>query len=193
MSGGLRRAIVIDCDPGLDDTVALALAAASPELAITAVTTVAGNATIERVTDNALSACATLGLRSPVFSGSSRPLRLKAGYATEIWGGDGSLGLKRPRRGAVSESAFDYLARTLRQAADHSVLFCLLGPLTNLAQLLHREPGLAAKIDRLMIMGGGTGQGQRHRLPPSSTSGSIPMPPGRSSPRRSRPSSSPTI
>ena len=155
----MRRAIVIDCDPGLDDTVALALAAASPELAITAVTTVAGNTTIERVTDNALSACASLGLKSPVVAGSSRPLRLKAAYATEVWGGTGSLGLKRPRRGAVSEPAFDYLARTLRQAAEHSVLFCLLGPLTNLAQLLLKEPGLASKIDRLMIMGGALGKG----------------------------------
>jgi inosine-uridine nucleoside N-ribohydrolase len=155
----VRRAIVIDCDPGLDDIVALSLAAASPELAITAVTTVAGNASIERVTDNALSACATLGLKAPVFAGSSRPLRLKASYATEIWGGDGNLGLKRPRRGAVSESAFDYLSRTLREAADHSVLFCLLGPLTNLAQLLLKEPVLALKIDRLMIMGGALGKG----------------------------------
>jgi inosine-uridine nucleoside N-ribohydrolase len=159
MSGDMRRAIIIDCDPGLDDIVALALAAASPELAITAVTTVAGNTTVERTTDNALSACATLGLRSPVFAGSGRPLRLKASYATKIWGGDGNLGLKRPRRGAVSESAFDYLSRALRQAADHSVLFCLLGPLTNLAQLLLKEPGLATKIDRLMIMGGALGKG----------------------------------
>lgn len=159
MSAEVRRAIVIDCDPGLDDTVALALAAASPELAITAVTIVAGNTTVERATDNALSACATLGIKSPVFSGSARPLRLKANYATDVWGGDGNLGLKRPRRGAVSESAFEYLSRTLRQAADHSVLFCLLGPLTNLAQLLHKEPALAAKIDRLMIMGGALGKG----------------------------------
>jgi inosine-uridine nucleoside N-ribohydrolase len=159
MSGELRRAIVIDCDPGLDDIVALALAAASPELAITAITTVAGNASIERVTDNALSACATLGLKLPVYAGSDRPLRLKASYASELWGGDGTLGLKRPRRGAVSESAFDYLARTLRQAADHSVLFCHLGPLTNLAHLLQKEPSLAAKIDRLLIMGGALGKG----------------------------------
>ncbi len=155
----MRRAIVIDCDPGLDDTVALALAAASPELAITAVTTVAGNSTIERTTDNALSACATLGLKSPVFAGSDRPLRLKASYATDVWGGDCDLGLKRPRRGAISESAFDYLTRTLREAADHSVLFCLLGPLTNVAQLLLKQPGLQAKIDRLMIMGGALGKG----------------------------------
>jgi inosine-uridine nucleoside N-ribohydrolase len=154
-----QRTIIIDCDPGLDDIVALALAAASPELAIAAITTVAGNAPIERVTDNALSACATLGVKSPVFAGSDRPLRLKPGYATEVWGGDGGLGLKRPRRGAVSESAFDYLVRTLAQAADHSVLMCLLGPLTNLAHLLLKEPALAAKIDRLMIMGGALGKG----------------------------------
>jgi inosine-uridine nucleoside N-ribohydrolase len=159
MPGDKRRPIYIDCDPGLDDAVAIALAAAARELDIAAVTTAAGNTTIDRVTDNALSLCATLGLKTPVYAGAGGPLRGKAHYGTEIWGGDGSLGLKRPRRGAVSEPAADFLCRALKEAEDHSVLMCCLAPLTNLALVLSREPRLAEKIDRLMLMGGALGKG----------------------------------
>lgn len=154
-----KRSIYIDCDPGLDDTVALALASASPELDIASITTVAGNASIDLTTDNALSLCAALKLRTPVYAGSDHPLRMKSSYAHEIWGGTGKLGLKRPRRGAVSEPAVDYLARMLSASADYSVLMCLLGPLTNLAHVLQRQPQLAQKIDRLLIMGGALGKG----------------------------------
>jgi purine nucleosidase len=154
-----KRSILIDCDPGLDDTVAIALAAASDELDIAAITTVAGNATVERTTDNALSACATLGLQTPVYAGAAQPLRVKSAYAFEIWGGDGDLGLKRPRRGALSESAVDFLLRSFTEAPDGSILMCLLGPLTNLAHVLQRDSALARKIDRLLVMGGALGKG----------------------------------
>jgi inosine-uridine nucleoside N-ribohydrolase len=159
MGRGRKRSIYIDCDPGLDDAVAIALAAAAPELEIAAVTTVAGNATLERVTDNALSLCASLGLKVPVYAGADHPLRGKPHYGTDIWGGDGGLGLKRPRRGAMSEPAVEFLFRTLDEAEDRSILMCLLAPLTNLALVLGREPRLARKIDRLMVMGGALGKG----------------------------------
>jgi inosine-uridine nucleoside N-ribohydrolase len=159
MQGDRKRSIYIDCDPGLDDAVALALAAAADELDITAVTTAAGNATIERVTDNALSLCATLRLKTPVYAGADHPLRVKSHFGTQIWGGDGSLGLKRPRRGAVSEGAAEFLLRTLKDAADRSILICCLAPLTNLAKVLLLEPRLAEKIERLMLMGCALGKG----------------------------------
>jgi inosine-uridine nucleoside N-ribohydrolase len=159
MRGDRKRSIYIDCDPGLDDAVAIALAAAAPELDVAAVTTVAGNTTLERVTDNALSLCASLGLKTPVYAGADQPLRGKPHYGTDIWGGDGGLGLKRPRRGAVSEPAVEFLFRTLDEAQDRSILMCLLAPLTNLALVLGREPRLARKIDRLMVMGGALGKG----------------------------------
>jgi inosine-uridine nucleoside N-ribohydrolase len=159
MSGDKKRSIYIDCDPGLDDAVAIALAAASGELDIAAVTTTAGNSTIDRVTDNALSLCATLGLKTPVYAGADRPLRGKPHFATDLWGGDGTLGLKRPRRGAVSEPAIDFLLRALKEAEDRSVLMCCLAPLTNLASVFLREPRLVGKIDRLMVMGGALGKG----------------------------------
>jgi inosine-uridine nucleoside N-ribohydrolase len=159
MPGIRKRAIYIDCDPGLDDAVAIALAAAAEEFQMAALTTVAGNAAIERTTDNALSLCAALGLETPVYAGADRPLRVKPHFGTDIWGGDGSLGLKRPRRGALPESAAEFLFRTLKEAEDRSMLMCCLGPLTNLAMVLLREPRLEAKIDRLLLMGGALGKG----------------------------------
>jgi len=163
MRGDKKRSIYIDCDPGLDDAVAVALAASAPEVEIAAVTTVAGNATLERVTDNALSLCASLGLKAPVYAGAEHPLRSKPHYGTDLWGDDGTLGLKRPRRGAVSEPAADFLFRTLTDAPDRSILMCLLAPLTNLAIVLGREPRLSRKIDRLMVMGGALGKGNATR------------------------------
>ena len=159
MSGERKRQIYIDCDPGLDDAVAIALAACSPELEIAAFTVTAGNAALERTMDNALSVTAALGLKAPVHAGADRPLRVKAHPGTEIWGGDGSLSLKRPRRSASNEAAADALHRIMKNAPDHSLLLCCLGPLTNLATVLNREPALSIKIDRLLLMGGALGKG----------------------------------
>lgn len=155
--------LIIDCDPGLDDAIAIALAAQAPELQIEAITTVAGNAEIKRVTDNALSIAAALGLKSPVYAGSPAPSRVKARYGTMIWGGDGSLGLKRPRRGAMTETAVDFLTRRLEEAEESSLLMCMLAPVTNLAAVLQKKPGLASKIRRLMIIGGALGAGNATR------------------------------
>jgi inosine-uridine nucleoside N-ribohydrolase len=159
MSGERKRPIYIDCDPGLDDAVAIALAACSPELEIAALTVTAGNASLARTMDNALSVSAALGLKAPVHAGADRPLRVKLHPGTEIWGGDGSLGLKGPRRSAFTETAMNALVGIMKSAADHSLLLCCLGPLTNLAAALNREPALSVKIDRLLLMGGALGKG----------------------------------
>jgi purine nucleosidase len=154
----------MDCDPGLDDAVAMALAAAAPEISIEAITTVAGNADITRVTDNALSIAASLALKCPVYAGASGPLRVRPHFGTQIWGGDGSLGLKRPRRGALTETAAEFLTHRLEEADDASVVLCMLAPLTNLALVLMKKPQLAAKIKRLLFMGGALGAGNATRI-----------------------------
>jgi purine nucleosidase len=159
MSGERKRPIYIDCDPGLDDAVAIALAACAPELEIAALCVAAGNAALARTLDNALAVIAALGLKTPVHAGADRPMRVKPQFGTEIWGGDGSLGLKRPRRSAHAESAADAMIAVMKNAPDHSLLLCCLGPLTNLAAVLYREPALAARIDRLLLMGGALGKG----------------------------------
>ena len=158
-----KIAMIVDCDPGLDDAIALALAACAPEIEMEAITTVAGNAPIERVTDNALSIAAALALKTPVYAGAAAPLREKAHYSTMIWGGNGSLPIKRPRRGALTEPAMDFLTRKLEQAEENSLLLCMLGPLTNLGAILLRKPELSRKISRLMIMGGALGAGNATR------------------------------
>lgn len=159
MRAKTRTHLLIDCDPGLDDAIAIALAACAPEIEIDAITTVAGNAEIARVTDNALSIAAALGLKSPVYAGAAAPMRVKPTYATMIWGGDGSLDVKRPRRGAMTQGAGEFLEEYLEQAAEDSVIACLIAPMTNLAHVLNRKPALARKFSRLLIMGGALGAG----------------------------------
>ena len=163
MSALNPKRLLIDCDPGLDDAIALALAARAPEIEIFAITTAAGNAEIDRVTDNALSLAASFGLKCPIYAGAAAPMRLKPHYATQIWGGDGSLPLKRPRRGALTQLAIEFLEELLENAPIASITACLIAPMTNLGSLLARKPELAAKFDRLFIMGGALGAGNASR------------------------------
>lgn len=147
--------IIIDCDPGLDDAVAIALAAASPRLAVEAITTVAGNAPIEVVTRNALAVREALGLDAPVYRGSARPLIAKPHYSTMLWGGDGDLGLPPPTRSA-GDDAVGFLGDVL---ATGSKIVCPVGPLSNIARLIGNHPAAAGKIERLVVMGGALGRG----------------------------------
>jgi purine nucleosidase len=145
--------MIIDCDPGLDDAVAIALAASSSGLDITAITTVAGNAPIETTTRNALDTVAALELDVPVYRGSARPLAAEPRYGTELWGGDGSLGLE-PSERVPSGDALIYLASALDRGAPRSLTLCPIGPLTNIATVLRARPARAAAIDRMIVMGG---------------------------------------
>lgn len=148
------RTILIDCDPGLDDAVAIALAVASPALALAAVTTVAGNAEIDRVTANALAVVKALKLKTPVHRGCARPLVMPAPRTSALlWGGDGDLGLEEG--GSVArEHAVVRLIRFLEESASPATLVAI-GPLTNIGVLLTMRPDLAPNIGELVIMGGG--------------------------------------
>ncbi|MEX1108995.1 MAG: nucleoside hydrolase, partial [Dongiaceae bacterium] len=122
--------LIIDCDPGLDDAVAIALAAAAPKIDIAAITSVAGNANIDMTTGNALAIVAALGLDIPVYRGAASPLAGQPRYGTALWGGDGSLGLT-PSRNAIAGDAIEFLGAALDRAAPRSVTLCPIGPLTN--------------------------------------------------------------
>ena len=141
---------LLDCDPGLDDAVALALAMASPELELTGVSTVAANAPIEVVTTNAERVMDRLGCQCPLFQGAARPLKIKARHSTDLWGGDGRLALGAPARPVrrIDAAAF----RKLTSAAD---MVCAIGSLTNIAGLI--EAGHAPA--RMVIMGGALERG----------------------------------
>ncbi|MDZ4734822.1 MAG: nucleoside hydrolase [Rhodospirillaceae bacterium] len=145
--------LIIDCDPGLDDAIAIALAAAARQLDIAAITSVAGNADIDMTTGNALAIVAALGLDIPVYRGAARPLDIAPHYGTALWGGDGSLGLA-PSRKEIAGDAIRFLGAALDRAAPRSVTLCPIGPLTNIALVLRERPARAAAIAQMIIMGG---------------------------------------
>lgn len=155
--------VLIDCDPGHDDAIALLLALASPELEVLAVTTVAGNAPLERTTLNALRVLEVAGRRDvAVAAGAERPLLRPPAAAPAIHGESGLQGPQwvqpgaRPRPG----HAVDLLAATVAAARQPPTLIAL-GPLTNLALALAVHPQLPEQLDRVVFMGGAVGLGNR--------------------------------
>lgn len=157
------RPLLIDCDPGIDDAVALALALASPEVDVLAVTTVAGNAPVDLVTRNALQLLHAFGRPDvPVAAGATRALvRAVAHGEGSPHGGNGLGGavLGGSTATAVPEHAVERMAAVLRAAGPRSVTVAAIGPLTNVALLLALHPGCTEAIDRLVVMGGSTGPG----------------------------------
>ncbi|MCC6469333.1 MAG: nucleoside hydrolase [Alphaproteobacteria bacterium] len=153
-----RTSIVIDTDPGQDDAVAILLALAERgHLDLLGITTVAGNVPVELTTANALRLVELAGRADlPVFRGASRPLLRKLKTAEFICGPDGlqGAGLPPPRGAPRDAHAVAFLLDTLRNAAGKPVTLCPLGPLTNIALALAQEPALAARIERIVLMGG---------------------------------------
>lgn len=150
--------VIIDTDPGPDDALAILLALAERErLEVLGLTTVAGNVAVDLTTINALR-MVELAKRPdvPVFGGASRPLLRKLVTAEFINGPDGleGAGLPLPQLEPQAPHAVEFLLRTLRAAPDRSITLCPLGPLTNIALAFAQEPGLAAKVERIVLMGG---------------------------------------
>lgn len=149
--------IVIDCDPGIDDAVALLLACASPELRLLGVSTVAGNVGLEHTTRNAGRLLALAGRPDvPVAAGASRPLvRSSPGRAEEVHGEDGVHRAVLPEPAAEPDPrpAVDLLA-DLIGGSPEPVTLVAIGPLTNVALLYAVHPDVAATLGRVVIMGG---------------------------------------
>lgn len=153
--------IVIDCDPGHDDAIALLLALASPEVELLGVTTVAGNQTLEKTTRNALRVLEVAERTDvPVAAGEARPLVRDIRVADEVHGETGLDGpdLPDPTAEPVAEHAVDFLERLLRQAGER-VTVIPVGPLTNVGRLLGERPHVAERIERIVLMGGAAGFG----------------------------------
>lgn len=151
------RPVVIDCDPGIDDAVSLALAVTSPEFDVRGVTTVAGNVAVDATAANADRLLHTFGCPNlPVAPGAARPLIRRRGTHPPIHGPNGLGGVQLPGAGPDGhrEHAVDLFARVLANAPTRSVTVVAIGPLTNIALLLSLRPDLAEGIDQLMIMGG---------------------------------------
>ena len=153
--------VLIDCDPGQDDAIALLLALASPEVEILGVTTVAGNQTIGKVTTNALRILELAGRGDvPVAAGADQPLVGELVVAADAHGETGLDGpdLPQARSRPVEQDAVELLAETLL-ASERPVTLVPLGPLTNVALLLAERPEAADRIERIVLMGGAIAEG----------------------------------
>ena len=152
------RPIIIDTDPGQDDAIAILMALASSELEVLGITTVAGNVPLPLTTRNALAVCELAGRPDvPVFAGCSRPLLRPLHTAEEVHGPTGLDGadLPHPAIAAQPDHAVDWLVDTLLAAPDESVTLCPIGPLTNLAMAIVKEPRVLRGIREIVLMGGG--------------------------------------
>jgi inosine-uridine nucleoside N-ribohydrolase len=153
--------ILLDCDPGHDDAIALLLALASPELEVLGVTTVAGNQTVEKTTANALRILEFVGREDvPVAAGADRPLVREAYVAAYVHGESGLDGPELPAAQGrpVRRHAVDFLAERIL-AAGRPVTLVATGPLTNVALLIDRHREAAGLLERIVLMGGAIAEG----------------------------------
>lgn len=153
--------VILDCDPGHDDAIALILALASPELKVLAVTTSAGNQTPDKTLNNALRILTLLGRDDiPVAAGAPKPLARELIIADNVHGESGLDGpkLPDPAFSPVAMTALELMAKCLRESPE-PVTLVPTGPLTNIALLLAAHPELKQKIARIVLMGGAAGPG----------------------------------
>jgi purine nucleosidase len=150
----MKRTFLIDTDGGSDDVVALIMALRSPDVRVAAITTVAGNVPVEQATRNVLYTVELSGAPAPVYAGAARPLLQELETAQWFHGKDG-LGdhgyLPKSRR-AETAHAVDAIIQTV--LANQGIEIVTLGPLTNLALAIRREPKLVLAIGRCVVMGG---------------------------------------
>jgi inosine-uridine nucleoside N-ribohydrolase len=153
--------IILDCDPGHDDAIAILLALASPEVDLVGVTTVSGNQTLDKTTANALRVLEFAGRGDiPVYAGADRPFLRERDVAAHVHGESGLDGPDLPPpSGEVQERhAVDFISDELA-AREGKLTLVPTGPLTNIALLLALHP--EARPERIVLMGGAIGEGNR--------------------------------
>ena len=151
--------VILDCDPGHDDAIALLLALASPEVELLGVTTVHGNQTLAKTTANALRVLDLAGRSDiAVAAGADRPLLRELTVASHVHGDSGLDGPALPAtsRAPLDEGAVEFMVRTIA-ASPEPVTLVPTGPLTNIALLLERTGG--ANVARIVLMGGSIAEG----------------------------------
>lgn len=148
--------IIIDTDPGIDDALAIMLAAASDEVRILGIVAVAGNVGLDFTALNAAALADLLRLDCPVGRGASGPLwRRDTDTASHVHGENGFGGYSLPASARSLEPGVPLMARLIEQSPD-PVTVVAIGPLTNLALLINEHPDTARRLERIVIMGGGT-------------------------------------
>ena len=150
--------IIIDTDPGQDDAAAIMLALGSPEIELLGITAVAGNVPLELTARNARIICEMSGRTDiKVYAGADRPLGRPLVTAEHVHGKTGLDGpeLFEPSFALQDKHAVDFIVDTLMSEPAGTVTLCPIGPLTNIALALQREPAIAGRIQQIVLMGGG--------------------------------------
>lgn len=154
----MPRKIILDCDPGHDDVIALLLAHGNPDIELLAVTTVVGNQTLDKVTHNALAVARVAGITGvPFAAGCPRPLVRDVEVAEDIHGESGLDGpeLPEPTQQADSRHAVDLIIETVMSHEPGTVTLVPTGGLTNIAMAVRKEPRIAERVKEVVLMGGG--------------------------------------
>ncbi|MEN1759838.1 pyrimidine-specific ribonucleoside hydrolase RihA [Anoxynatronum sibiricum] len=152
----MKKPILMDCDPGHDDAIALLMAFASDQLDVLAVTTVGGNQTSEKTLQNALKVLSFAGVTHvPVAAGASQPLVRELEIAPEVHGESGLDGpvLPEPRFAPSDKTAIELMEDVIMNCQE-KVTLVPTGPLTNIASLLIAAPQVKERIQRISLMGG---------------------------------------
>jgi inosine-uridine nucleoside N-ribohydrolase len=152
----VKHKIILDCDPGHDDAIAILLAGHHPEIDLLAITTVSGNQSVDKTTHNALKVCSLANIRDvPIARGMDRPLLRPAKHAANIHGESGLDGpsIPEPDIAPVPEHAVDLIIDLLMNS-DGDITLVPTGPLTNIAAAIRREPAILPKIKAISLMGG---------------------------------------
>mgnify|MGYP002719460860 FL=1 len=158
------RKIILDCDPGHDDAVAILLAAGNPDIELLGLTTVGGNHTIDHVTRNAQQVLTVAGLRDvPVYRGVTRPLLNDVVTAEDIHGNTGmeihGFDLPEPAVRVEEIGAVQWIVDTLMREEPGTVTLVPTGPLTNIALAARLEPRIVSRVREVVLMGGAYGAG----------------------------------
>ncbi len=155
----MKKKIIIDCDPGHDDAVAIMLASSSSDIEVLGITCVAGNAKLENTRLNALKICSLIGkTKIPIFSGASKPLYYDLVTAEHVHGKSGLDTDGQPIEIAEGYEiqqmhAVDFIIKTCHEQTE-KIYLCPLGPLTNIALAITKDPSIKSKIKEIVFMGG---------------------------------------
>lgn len=155
-----KTKIILDCDPGHDDAVAIILAGKNPAIDLLGITIVSGNQTLDKTVRNALNVVQHLGIDVPVYGGCTEPMVRKKVVAGDIHGESGLDGPVFPplERKPEPEHAVSFMIRTLMES-EGDITVVTTGPMTNLAMAMRMEPKIVEKIKQIVLMGGAIANG----------------------------------